>query len=398
MISTLLVAVAVAALQGVTGTRTALREQETTYPKPHPAHVFEVGVYDAARRAKHRQLRPPSSPDLTPTYPGYGSHFAYLYLGTPSQRQAVILDTASSWTAFPCTGCKDCGSHLNEYFNPALSTTYKEGVCGGKKKCLISNTYSTAKWSAYTGTDDTFVAGNDMEDVTDAKDYTFKLNFGCMQDANPDMRDQAADGVLGMAMTSEALPFQYTKEARLNDVFSLCLRQGGGIFSLGGVDPAVQYPEAQMLYTPVSNPNSTLGFWTITISKLRFQSKGDTKKYVDIGTPADIRSMQSGKGTIIDSATSQTYFPKAMGPALAAAFKEASGGVKLDTRKSVKLTQEQIKNLPTLLISMKAGSKTMTVKMPPSDYLETDGEDRYNIMLGATEDNGAVLGANFLTG
>ena len=42
--------------------------------------------------------------EMAPLYPGYGTHFAYLYVGTPPQRQSVIVDTGSHYTAFPCTG------------------------------------------------------------------------------------------------------------------------------------------------------------------------------------------------------------------------------------------------------------------------------------------------------
>lgn len=41
-----------------------------------------------------------------PLHAGYGTHYAYLYVGTPAQRVSVIIDTGSHWTAFPCTGCK----------------------------------------------------------------------------------------------------------------------------------------------------------------------------------------------------------------------------------------------------------------------------------------------------
>ena len=31
--------------------------------------------------------------EVTPLYLGYGTHFAYVYVGTPPQRQSVIIDT-----------------------------------------------------------------------------------------------------------------------------------------------------------------------------------------------------------------------------------------------------------------------------------------------------------------
>lgn len=42
-----------------------------------------------------------------PLRTGYGTHFAFIYVGKPEpQRVSVILDTGSHWMAFPCTGCK----------------------------------------------------------------------------------------------------------------------------------------------------------------------------------------------------------------------------------------------------------------------------------------------------
>lgn len=59
--------------------------------------------------------------------------YSLVYIGTPPQRQTVILDTGSSILAFPCTGfvclillmpsCNNCGSHQNSPFNPLLSNT-----------------------------------------------------------------------------------------------------------------------------------------------------------------------------------------------------------------------------------------------------------------------------------
>ena len=48
---------------------------------------------------------------LTPLYPGYGTHFSYVWVGTPGQRQSVIIDTGSHYTAFPCTGCSQVAKH-----------------------------------------------------------------------------------------------------------------------------------------------------------------------------------------------------------------------------------------------------------------------------------------------
>jgi hypothetical protein len=46
-----------------------------------------------------------------PLSQGYGTHYANLWVGSPiPQRQSVIVDTGSHFTAFPCVGCVKCGA------------------------------------------------------------------------------------------------------------------------------------------------------------------------------------------------------------------------------------------------------------------------------------------------
>ena len=53
-----------------------------------------------------------------------GSHHAHLYIGSPPQRQTLIIDTGSKAMAFPCKTCKKCapccGTHASPYFDPSL--------------------------------------------------------------------------------------------------------------------------------------------------------------------------------------------------------------------------------------------------------------------------------------
>lgn len=53
-----------------------------------------------------REARMLDSEGRVPLHAGYGTHYAFLYVGTPPQRVSVIIDTGSHWTAFPCSGCK----------------------------------------------------------------------------------------------------------------------------------------------------------------------------------------------------------------------------------------------------------------------------------------------------
>ena len=55
------------------------------------------------------------SQSISPLFLGYGTHYAFLWVGSPPQRRSVIIDTGSHNTAFPCVGCK-CGKHVSFFF------------------------------------------------------------------------------------------------------------------------------------------------------------------------------------------------------------------------------------------------------------------------------------------
>lgn len=67
--------------------------------------------------------------EVVPLKPGLGTHFAWVYAGTPPQRASVIADTGSSLMAFPCSGCDGCGSHTDEPFAIANSTSLSHVMC-----------------------------------------------------------------------------------------------------------------------------------------------------------------------------------------------------------------------------------------------------------------------------
>ena len=88
-------------------------------------------------------------------YQGYGTHYVDVWVGTPPQRQTVIVDTGSGVTAFPCASCNNCGEsyHTDGYFVEADSSTFQKldcdspcfrGRCSGSGStqiCRISMSY-----------------------------------------------------------------------------------------------------------------------------------------------------------------------------------------------------------------------------------------------------------------
>ena len=57
---------------------------------------------------------------------GLGTHCVTSWIGLPTpQRVTLIVDTGSTYAAFACDECFDCGEeyHTDKYFHPNLSTT-----------------------------------------------------------------------------------------------------------------------------------------------------------------------------------------------------------------------------------------------------------------------------------
>ena len=75
----------------------------------------------------------PASNLTIPLHAHSGTHHVHLYVGSPPQKQTLIVDTGSRAMAFPCTiaGMSDCcGSHASDYFDPSQSTTHFVSKCG----------------------------------------------------------------------------------------------------------------------------------------------------------------------------------------------------------------------------------------------------------------------------
>ena len=74
-----------------------------------------------------------SAPLASLVYPLHamsGTYHVYMYIGTPPQRQTLIVDTGSRLTAFPChPHCPDCGPHSTKPFHLNQSSTYKIVSC-----------------------------------------------------------------------------------------------------------------------------------------------------------------------------------------------------------------------------------------------------------------------------
>jgi len=184
-------------------------------------------------------------------YQGYGTHYVDLWVGTPPQRQTVIIDTGSSITAFPCSKCHDCGVdsaskeryHIDPEFDETKSGTFKQAHCrpkyasqhGPESKCSLGDciydneeknfcTMSAmyaegSSWTAKESSDIVYPSGPHntglegtealkehgvgagMGDITDDRPFDwmdFRLSFGCQTKITGMFNNQLEDGIMGM--------------------------------------------------------------------------------------------------------------------------------------------------------------------------------------------------------
>lgn len=123
--------------------------------RPHTYPRKRMDAMETTVSGEQRSLADIEHQQIGALYQGYGTHYVDVWVGTPPQRQTVIVDTGSGVTAFPCASCNDCGEsyHTDGYFVEADSSTFQKldcdspcfrGRCSGSGStqiCRISMSY-----------------------------------------------------------------------------------------------------------------------------------------------------------------------------------------------------------------------------------------------------------------
>ena len=330
----------------------------------------------------------------TPLFQGIGTHYANIFVGVPPQRVAVIVDTGSHHTAFPCTGCEQCGEHTGPYFNPADSTTQTTLPCGSceagakceKKRCQLSQSYTEgSSWKAYQVRDEVWVGGISATEPAGATgpgaagaDYAVGFTFGCQFSETGLFRTQKADGIMGMSPSAGTLVPQLQRAGKLRHrAFSLCLRAGGGRLALGGATTA--HHTAPMAFAPLAR---AAGWFAVKLTDVLVGGGS-------IGVIAAV--WNAGKGTIVDSGTTDTYLPKRAADAFRSAWEAIVGREYANAR--MMLDAAAVGRLPAVSFVFEGGA---TVDVLPSAYMELGADGAYVPRIYLTEGEGAVLGGNFM--
>ncbi len=96
-----------------------------------------------------------------PLHATTGTHHVFMNIGSPPQRQTLIVDTGSRLLAFPCHPCRGCGRHASKFYNHDISTTAVIPKCGScylnvskcsdfSNHCVVTQKYTEG--SSWTGT------------------------------------------------------------------------------------------------------------------------------------------------------------------------------------------------------------------------------------------------------
>ncbi|OIW09673.1 hypothetical protein TanjilG_11060 [Lupinus angustifolius] len=228
-----------------------------------------------------------------------GYYTTRLWIGTPPQMFALIVDTGSTVTYVPCSSCEHCGRHQDPKFQPDLSSTYQPVKCtidcncdNDKMQCMYDRQYAEMSTSSGVLGEDVISFGNQSELAPQ------RAVFGCENIETGDLYSQHADGIMGLGSGDLSIMDQLAEKNVISDSFSLCyggMDVGGGAMVLGGISPPSDMVFAQS--DPDRSPYYNVDLKEIHVAGMRL--------------PLNSKVFDGKHGTVLDSGTTYAYLPEA---------------------------------------------------------------------------------------
>eukprot|EP00922_Rhytidocystis_sp_ex-Travisia-forbesii_P039591 GHVS01058871.1.p1 GENE.GHVS01058871.1~~GHVS01058871.1.p1 ORF type:complete len:738 (-),score=103.44 GHVS01058871.1:746-2959(-) len=279
-------------------------------------------------------------------------YFVDVAVGTPvPQRQSLILDTGSSVIGFPCSQCSSCSStHLDPPLDLAGSSTDRPLQCSStctycdtdKKKCGYSVTYlegSSLKGYWYVDYMYFLVPKFPVEEAPSSPRADVEVStsnllshiavytpFGCHMEETHLFTSQEASGILGLEVWSQYGPTTFIEAALVHTesikekIFSLCLAEEGGLFSLGKAHEQFHYLN-DLIWTKMVVDNKRS--YTVKMQGMQIEGEElfDRERRQERWNNSDGSEQDGGMTTLIDSGTTLSYFSITIYNKLVAAVK-----------------------------------------------------------------------------
>lgn len=237
-----------------------------------------------------------------------GYYWTSVYIGSPQTKRMLVVDTGNSLTSLACEPCNSC-SHRHPPFDPLFTTTLTYPPCSSlhctscdSNECLFTQQFAEGSEVQGVYVQDLF--------AFEAGNTTFPLNFGCHKNETGMVREQEADGVMGLgvsAQPSNSTLLNALKGAGmiLSLQFSICLGMQGGFLLFEGRSSFAR--KGQLVHLRGEN-HYEVQFLAV---------------YVDssppLATPVPL-------ATILDSGTTFVYFPDPLHDLLRSYFHLACEG------------------------------------------------------------------------
>jgi len=352
---------------------------------------------------------PVPSTNLTiPLHAHSGSHHVHIYVGSPPQRQIVsriivsflivfffflffsshrnrifhsqvILDTGSKSLSFPCK-CKVCSimeGHASPIFDSSQSTTHIRSKCGschleGISTCsLVDNSCTFAQkytegssWTAVEVEDMIYFGSSNVQEIDSYMDSAVAYSFGCQTSRAGLFEKQYADGILGLSIHPTSLIAGIFEAGVISHYsFSLCLTQEGGHLSLGGVREDTHHLWEGVRMTPIVREH---GYYSVRVTKILVGAEVVASSKINHYL---LKDMNTGKGALIDSGTTDSFFPSSLSSFVGPFISDLTDGQVdfSDTRRRRMFSFAEFQKLPEVTVIF--GNDTI-LKILPEYYME----------------------------
>jgi hypothetical protein len=218
------------------------------------------------------------------------------------------------------------------------------------------------------------------------KTFGFRFPVGCQTKETGLFITQKENGIMGLGRHQSTVMSYMLKAGRVtHNLFTLCFAGDGGELVFGGVD--YSHHTSDVGYTPLLNDKSA--YYPVHVKDILLNG-------VSLGIGDS--TLNSGRGVIVDSGTTDTFFDASGKRSFMSAFSAAAG--REYSEKRMKLSSDQLAALPVISIILSGmkgdGTDDVQLEVPASKYLTADGGSYYGNFHFSERSGGGTTGGWFL--